>query len=245
VGPDGSIYVADGTLSTDPVVVSRYSNEGALLAHWGEPGGGPGQFRAIRGLAVDRGGTVYVSDHESDRLSRADYTRIQLFTQDGVFLSSREVHAAAPGQALPWYYEQLTTDGFGNLIAALDISSPSQGHGFRKFDPAGVLRSSWDAPVGVGIRQIAADGAGDVLAADDLNYQAVVFSAQGVFLGAWGAYGSGPSQFREPYGIALDRNGDAFVLDRGQSSFPQVQKFATSVTPTTRTTWGRVKELYR
>ena len=51
----------------------------AISFSWGEPGGGPGQFRVPHGIAVGPDGTVVVADRENSRL--------QFFDPDGEFLT--------------------------------------------------------------------------------------------------------------------------------------------------------------
>jgi NHL repeat-containing protein len=75
VAPNGDLYVSDGYGNAR---VHRFSPTGKLLASWGEPGTGPGQFMLPHGIAVDGRGNVLVCDRESDR--------IQMFTADGRFV---------------------------------------------------------------------------------------------------------------------------------------------------------------
>jgi hypothetical protein len=75
VAPNGDLYVSDGYGNAR---VHRFSSRGELLASWGEPGTGPGQFMLPHGIAVDASRDVYVCDRESDR--------IQVFTAEGRFL---------------------------------------------------------------------------------------------------------------------------------------------------------------
>jgi DNA-binding beta-propeller fold protein YncE len=75
LAPNGDLYVSDGYGNAR---VHRFSPAGKLLASWGQPGTGPGQFMLPHGIAVDRTGNVFVCDRESDR--------IQVFTADGRFL---------------------------------------------------------------------------------------------------------------------------------------------------------------
>lgn len=74
VGLDGSLFVTDGYGNAR---VHQFSPEGELLASWGEPGSGPGQFNLPHGIAVDSQGRVLVADRENNR--------IQVFTPDGQF----------------------------------------------------------------------------------------------------------------------------------------------------------------
>jgi hypothetical protein len=75
VAPNGDLYVSDGYGNSR---VHRFSATGRLVASWGEPGTGPGEFMLPHGIAVDATGNVLVCDRESDR--------IQIFTADGRFL---------------------------------------------------------------------------------------------------------------------------------------------------------------
>ena len=60
----GEMYISDGYGNAR---VHRFSPTGELLASWGEPGTGPGQFNLPHGIAVDRGGRVFVADRENSR----------------------------------------------------------------------------------------------------------------------------------------------------------------------------------
>jgi DNA-binding beta-propeller fold protein YncE len=75
VAPNGDLYVSDGYGNSR---VHRFSATGKLIASWGEPGTGPGEFMLPHGIAVDPSGDVFVSDRESDR--------IQVFNRDGKYL---------------------------------------------------------------------------------------------------------------------------------------------------------------
>lgn len=68
------------------------------------------------------------------------------------------------------------------------------------------------------------------------------FTSDGGFLGRWGSPGSGPGQFSFIYGIAVDGAGNLFVADDGNY---RIQKFGPAPTPTVRSSWGRLKSIYR
>jgi DNA-binding beta-propeller fold protein YncE len=76
IAKDGSLFVSDGYGNAR---VHKFASNGRLLSSWGEPGGGPGQFRIPHGIAVDEKGIVYVADREN--------SRVQLFTSEGVYLT--------------------------------------------------------------------------------------------------------------------------------------------------------------
>ena len=82
LGHDGSIYVSDGYGNAR---VHQFSPDGTHMRSWGEPGGGPGQFRVPHSICVDASGLVYVADREN--------SRIQVFLPDGQYVREwRGVH---------------------------------------------------------------------------------------------------------------------------------------------------------
>ena len=75
VAPNGDIYVSDGYGNSS---VHRFTSGGRHLASFGDPGSGPGQFRVPHSIRVANDGRLYVCDREN--------SRVQVFSQDGVFL---------------------------------------------------------------------------------------------------------------------------------------------------------------
>jgi DNA-binding beta-propeller fold protein YncE len=73
--PNGDIYVTDGYRNSR---VHRFTRDGRLVASWGTPGSGPGQFHLPHSIAFDDSGTLYVADRANKR--------IQLFTPEGKYL---------------------------------------------------------------------------------------------------------------------------------------------------------------
>ncbi|MEO7190484.1 MAG: 6-bladed beta-propeller [Vicinamibacterales bacterium] len=72
----GNIYVADGAGDgTGNARVAKFDRDGRFIRTWGSRGSGPGQFSALRGIAVDGSGNVYVADSGNKR--------IQVFDGDG------------------------------------------------------------------------------------------------------------------------------------------------------------------
>lgn len=72
---DGAMYVSDGYGNAR---IHKFDPGGRLLFSWGEPGGGPGQFRVPHGIAVGPDGAVVVADRENGRL--------QFFSPEGRFV---------------------------------------------------------------------------------------------------------------------------------------------------------------
>jgi hypothetical protein len=76
VTASGEMFISDGYGNAR---VHRFSPSGELLASWGEPGSGPGQFNLPHSIAVDKSGRVYVADREN--------SRIQIFSSAGELLT--------------------------------------------------------------------------------------------------------------------------------------------------------------
>jgi YVTN family beta-propeller protein len=92
LGPDAQVYVAD----TGNNRVQALDAGGKFVRRWGHSGGdgtpgtGPGDFDAPMGIAVDRGGDVYVADTGNDRIER--------FTPEGVLITTWGSSGAGTGQ---------------------------------------------------------------------------------------------------------------------------------------------------
>ena len=73
--PSGEVYIADGYGNSRVV---KLSSEGKYITTWGKPGMGKSEFDTVHSIAIDSGGTIYVSDRENNR--------IQIFDADGKYL---------------------------------------------------------------------------------------------------------------------------------------------------------------
>ena len=72
----GNIYVADGLAAgTGNARVAKFDKDAHFIKSWGFRGSEPGQFNAVRGIAIDAKGLVYVADGGNKR--------IQVFDADG------------------------------------------------------------------------------------------------------------------------------------------------------------------
>ncbi|MBV8280950.1 MAG: hypothetical protein JO347_02660, partial [Candidatus Eremiobacteraeota bacterium] len=60
--PNGDIYVTDGYRNAR---VHRFTRDGRLLASWGTPGKGEGQFHLPHSIAFDPDGRLYVADRSN------------------------------------------------------------------------------------------------------------------------------------------------------------------------------------
>jgi len=106
------------------------------------------------------------------------------------------------------------------LAAAAD--APQLIASFGKTGPGALA-----APYGVAL------GDGFVYVSDQFHYRIVKFTQDGQFVSAWGSQGSGPGQFGQTIGLALDGLGRLFVVDYGNS---RVESFTTDGAFVTQ--WG-------
>jgi DNA-binding beta-propeller fold protein YncE len=104
VGPDGSIYVADGHdaqgMTTANAVadglkrgatsrISKFSPDGKFIKSWGGIGVKHGEFRTPHALVFDARGRLWVADRGNHR--------IEIFDQDGKYLESRYAFSRPSG----------------------------------------------------------------------------------------------------------------------------------------------------
>lgn len=121
--PSGDVYVADGYGNSR---VIKFTKEGKYLLDWGRPGSGPSEFDTVHSVAVDKAGTVYVSDRENNR--------IQIFDPNGRYLrewthlgATQNIFIAPDDQA--WVIthrnniENLTYDTLAGRIMKVDKHS--------------------------------------------------------------------------------------------------------------------------
>jgi uncharacterized oxidoreductase len=170
--PEGEIFVADGYGNAR---IHKFAPDGRLLLSWGEPGGGPGQFRIPHGIAVSRDGTVYVADREN--------SRIQLFRPDGAYLGewtdvARPCQVALDSKGFVYVAELGFRAGMwpGTVAPAAD----APGGRVSIFSPSGDLVARWGGgknPTAAGDffapHDLCVDSRGDVYVAE------VVMSAGG------------------------------------------------------------------
>jgi len=119
VGPDGSIYVADGHdaqgMTTANAVadgikrgatsrISKFAPDGKFIKSWGGIGVRHGEFRTPHALAFDARGRLWVADRGNHR--------VEIFDQSGTYLESRYMYGRVSGLFIK-----------GNTVYAIDSES--------------------------------------------------------------------------------------------------------------------------
>jgi streptogramin lyase len=200
----GSIYVAD----TYNARIQKLSPTGASVARWGSYGSGAGQFLKARAIALDARGDLYVVDSER--------RQVQKFSNTGAYLGSFGDPGLGDGL--------FTTIGGGPMDIAVD-----PGYAYVTDTAAGRIQRF----------ALTSDAAGRLTAANftgwmgrctsgancDVTHQkSREFSCTAATCSA-PAPGSGPGQFQNPFGLALDGQGRLFVADFDNN---RIQRFVLS-----------------
>ncbi len=114
-----------------------------------------------------------------------------------------------------WVADAMGADGKGQQVTKL---SPD-GKVLLKLGKPGVAGAGNDTFNQPSAVVVAPNG--DIFVADghggNSNARIVKFSKDGTFIKTWGKKGTGPGEFDEPHGIALDSKGRVFVADRANN----------------------------
>jgi hypothetical protein len=195
---------------------------------WFDGTGGAALFNLPFGVATDADGNLYVADTVNDTIRKVTSSGVAT-TLAG--LAGSQGAADGAGQAARFYYPSgVAVDGSNNVYVA-----DSYNQTIRKVTPAGVVTTlaglagtagSVDGPGSRarfnGPQSVAVDAAGNVYVADSSNSAIRKITPAGVVstlagkLGVSGtndAASGAAARFNQPYGVALDTNGNVYVAD--------------------------------
>jgi hypothetical protein len=103
----GNIYISDGYINSR---VAKISKDGDWIKSWGEPGTGPGQFRTVHAIAIDRNDNIYVGDRSN--------RRVQVFDTEGKFLRMFTIDVPPVPGTKATYGNTPTGDRLAQVIGA-------------------------------------------------------------------------------------------------------------------------------
>jgi len=227
----GTLFIADHNNHT----IRKMNTGGQVTTIAGSAGlsgssdgvGGAARFNGPTGVAVDANGNIYVAD--------AGNTSIRKIAANGIvstFAGLSGIAGSADGVGIGARFnapQGLAVDGAGNVYVA-DTNNST----IRKITPAGTVTTiagvagqtgGTDGP-GAGARfngpyAVAVDGGGNVYVADFFNATIRKITTAGTvstFAGFAGQAGladgiGAATRFNQPYGVAVDGNGNVFVAD--------------------------------
>ena len=185
------------------LTVGKMPGDEVFLSEFSSYGDGDGQLIWPGGIAINSGGTVYVTDEWLNRVSA--------FDKDGNLVSVWGTSGDGEGEfAGP---AGIAIDREDNLYIA-----DSRNHRVHKLTREGKFLAKWgrlgegdgefNSPWGITI-----DSQGFVYVADHKNHRAQKFTPEGEFVAAFGSQGTGRGQLNHPSDVAVDTEGDIYVCD--------------------------------
>jgi hypothetical protein len=215
IGPDGNLYVTDGTADRVTVV----SPSGKVVGRWGGRGKGPGEFHFVShdtldpsyhdaSLAVGPDGDVYVSDSGNER--------VEVFSPTGRFLRQFGSDYFGNGHFLSPF--DLAVDPAGNVYVA-DVKLIA----LQKYSPAGRFLWQIGGPTstdpdlgGNGEYDLSSvDDHGRVVMTNDTQEAVLYIDGSGHKVDVFHTTGDFPVSGVGPCGAMVDAAGDTFVLSCG------------------------------
>jgi DNA-binding beta-propeller fold protein YncE len=206
VEADGSVLVNDSHQSR----ILRYRPDGTLVARWGSPGLGPGEFTTGRGVAVDSDGHVYAGDYGGMN------DRVQKFTAQGAYVLEWGGRGEAPGLFRRPQGMAVEVCGADEHILVAD----SCNHRVQRFRRDGSFVSAFGT-LGRGPGElrfpysVAVGEDGTLFVAEWGNNRVQGFDEEGRSLGCWGSAGRAPGELSTPWSIAVGTEGRLYVADYG------------------------------
>ena len=230
VDDEGNIYI------TVTGAILKLSPTGEVLAEWGSAGDKLGRFKEATFIALDATGSVFVTEPDKQRL--------QKISPDGELLEHWQTRRVLETpQTLPfWTPAGVAVAPSGHVY----VSDPGNCRIVRLTSECKLLNywgAEGDSPGEFDqghLRGIAVDGDGNVWIVNSLDDRIQKFSPTGEPLASWGCYGRGPGQFEAPNDIALDLDGNIYVVEGEDNN--RIQKFSPAGEPLVQwgaTEWGK------
>ena len=196
----GNLYVSDINGH-----VSQFSAAGSLIASFGSPGSGAGQFWSPQGVAVGSSGTIFVADTHNQRIEEWKAGSPPTFANAFTHTESHEVPFGEPNA--------LAVDSSGNIW----VADSAHDHVIEFNSTRTFVRQIGSEGTGngqfKGIGGVVADSSGDIFVSDTGNDRIQEFSSTGTFMKAFGSSAPGSGQLLSPGAVAIDGSGNVWVLN--------------------------------
>jgi sugar lactone lactonase YvrE len=217
VDGSGNVFVTD----YDGSQVHKFTSSGVLVTTWGSFGSGPGQFEGPVDVAVDGSGNVFVSEING--------TRIQKFTNDGAYL------ATIGSVGLFQSPNGIGLDAGGRLYVA-----DNSRNRILRFLANGSFDMEFATPAAP--YDVAVGPDGNVYVVYIAGSGGQVFSTTGVLLHG---FQSSDALAGGPFRIAIGPTGVMYVTEQLLNANRVMMFQIDQATAATRTTFGRLKAMYR
>jgi len=229
IDKEGNIYIADYGNNR----IQVFDTDGNFINKWGCHGFYDGEFLSPLALAISPNQMIYVLDSY----------RIQKFNFSGKFIknfefSSQDFDMDTYGD---YYFRQIAIDTLGQIYIVycngISTEDPFIDESYKvpikyssiiyKYDSldnfVGKWKSCVDCEEHFGGLSITTDSEENIFIADADRNHIKKLSSDGKLITQWGSTGNGEGEFNKPIGIAVDLEGNVYVLDSGNY---RIQKFA-------------------
>jgi DNA-binding beta-propeller fold protein YncE len=200
VSKAGRIYVVDGANN----IIKVFGNKGDFLFAFGKKGSGPGEFDYPLGIDLDGAGRVYIADSGNQRL--------QVFSSGGEFLYQIGLPAKGGKLADPTDVavkadgsQCYVVDNDNHYVLVYDLATRKQ---INTLGGPGIDKWEFRYPFLLSLYKEKY-----LYIVDVINTRVQVLTTEGKFVTFIGEWGVERGEFFRPKGVAVDRNGSAFVSD--------------------------------
>ncbi|MCP4353037.1 MAG: PKD domain-containing protein [Desulfobacterales bacterium] len=198
------IYVAD----TNNDRIQKFTSDGNFIAKWGAECGVTGNLDQPSDIAVDSKDLIYVVDRDNDR--------IQKFTSEGAFVNKWGINGVGDGEFDSPCGIAIDSEDF---IYVADTDN----HRIQKFNSDGVFMGKWgNLSINPYFKEKIEKYRGVLTIIDGVYEMIYKHKWNGSQLLDHLSRDTRDGEFRNPYGIGIDKNGFIYVADKDNH---RIQKF--------------------
>lgn len=189
--------------------VYQFKTNGYFKKEWEEYG--PRELSFPEGITVSPSG-VYVID--SDDLER----NIKVFSLYGEYITKSVPEIHDRPRAVSFY--RSTPEGEEFIVS--DLYGEIRKYRFDTRQKKFIFINRWGGGSSGQKGLVVQKSTGIIFVADTSKHQILIYDADGLPIGKFGSRGEGDSQFKYPYGVAVDEKNNIYVADSGND---RIQKF--------------------